>query len=481
MAFYEFHVMSPGANTQQQSSVVYMFPASFGQRRLWLNEQKNPGRALYNIPYAVRATGPLDLEVFHRSVHEVVRRHESLRTHFVSVDGDPQQAILAELDFDVPLTDLSSLSPIEREQEAQRLAQADITAPFDMGAVPLWRLKLFRLQEQEHVILLVMHHIISDGWSMGVMLSEVSIVYTAFLAGKPSPLPELPIQYADFSEWERQLLAGKGLQQQLDYWTKRLSGTPALNLPYDRPKKSSTPKKGGAYFFRVEPDLAERLRQLSQRQNTTLHMTLLAAYQTLLYRYTGQQDIAVGSNIARRNRPDVEGLIGYLSTNIIMRTKLSGDWSFNELLSHVRETALGAYAHQDIPLDRVVQELAAERDPNRPLIFHVTFTLQNLPQLNFPFGPMELKPFEIPIAPAKHDVQVFVTDTGSALMFGVLYNMDLFDPETIVGIFEHYSFLLQSIVDDPGQQLVRLPLCNSWREDDWKSGQCRHHAQSLPA
>ncbi|MBZ5493599.1 MAG: hypothetical protein LAO76_21995 [Acidobacteriia bacterium] len=474
--------MSTGANMQQSPpSAVYMFPASFGQRRLWLNEQKNPGRALYNIPYAVRAKGPLDLDAFHRSVHEVVRRHESLRTRFVPIDGNPQQAILAELDFDVPLIDLRSLPAKEREQEAQRLVQADITAPFDMGTAPLWRVTLFRLQEQEHVILLVMHHIISDGWSMGVMLSEMSIIYTAFLAGKPSPLPELPIQYADFSEWERELLAGKGLQPQLDYWTKRLSGTPALKLPYDRPKKSSTPTKGGAYFFRVEADLAEGLRQLGQRQNATLHMTLLAAYQTLLYRYTGQQDIAVGNNIARRNRPTVEGLIGYLSTNVIMRTKLQGDWSFSELLSNVRETALGAYAHQDIPLDRVVQELAAERDPSRPLIFHVTFTLQNLPQSNSPLGPTELTPFETQIAPAKHDIQVFITDTGSALVFGVLYNMDLFDPETIAGIFEHYSFLLQSIVDDPGQQLARLPLCNRWREGDWKSVQCRDHAQKLPA
>lgn len=466
----------------QLSPAVYMFPASVGQRRLWFNDQKNPGRALYNIPYVVQATGSLDLEVFRRSVREVLRRHESLRTYFVAEEGEPRQVILVELDYEVPApVDLRSLPAEKREQEVYDLVQAEINAPFNLGVAPLWRVKLFRLQEQEYVLLVVMHHIISDGWSMGVMLSEVSTIYTAFLAGKPSPLPELPVQYADFSEWERQMLEGKALREQLTYWMNTLSGTPALNLPYDRPKKTSIPGKGGCHFFRVEADLAEKLRQLSHQWNATLHMTLLAAYQTLLYRYTGQRDIAVGSNIARRNRPAVERLIGYLSTNVILRTKLSADWSFYELLSHLRETALGAYAHQDIPLDCVVQELAAERDPNRPLIFHVTFTLQNLPNPDAPLGSMELKPFNIPVAPAKHDIQVFVSDTGGPLSFGVLYNMDLFNPETITTIFEHYSFLLQSIVKDPEQQLAKLPLCSCWREGDWRSVQCRGQAHEIPA
>jgi non-ribosomal peptide synthetase component F len=202
---------------------------------------------------------------------------------------------------------------------------------------------------------------------------------------------------------------------------------------------------------------------------------------SLLYRYGGQRDIAVGSNIARRNRPAVKHLIGYLSTSVILRTKLSADWSFGELLNHVRDTALGAYAHQDIPLDCVVQELAAERDPIRPLIFHVTFTLQNLPSPDAPLGSMELKPFNVPIAPAKNDIQVFVSDTGGPLLFGVLYNMDLFNPETITAIFEHYSFLLQSIIKDPEQQLAKFPLCSCWREGDWRSVQCRGQAHKIPA
>ena len=466
----------------QLSPAVYMFPASLGQRRLWFNDQKNPGRATYNIPYVVKGTGSLDLDVFRRSVCEVVRRHESLRTYFVAVNGEPQQVIMAELNDEVPSpVDLRSLPASKREQEVYDLVLGEINAPFNLGTAPLWRVRLFRLQEREYVLLVVMHHIISDGWSMGVMLSEVSIFYKAFLAGKSSPLPELPIQYADFSEWERELLAGHGLQEQLSYWTKMLSGISALQLPYDRPKKTATPGKGGSHFLRVEADLAEKLLQLGQQQNATLHMTLLAAYQTLLYRYTGQQDIAVGSNIARRNRPDVEGLIGYFSTNVILRTKLSGNWSFYQLLGHVRETALGAYARQDIPLDRVVQELAAERDPNRPLIFHVTFTLQNLPSQNAPLEGMELKPFNIPIAPAKHDIQVFVEDAKGPLNFGVLYNMDLFDPETITAFFEHYLFLLQSIVRDPKQQLAKIPLCSCWKEGDWRTVQCRGHAHKNSA
>ncbi len=477
-------IMSTASNIcieQSQASAVYMFPVSLGQHRLWLNYQRSPQSSVYNVVSAVRLVGPLDIDTFSRTVHEIVRRHESLRTHFVAIDGEPQQVISPCVAVEVPLVDLIAVPDTEREEHARRLVQEEIDAPFNIERPPLWRLKLFRLQEQEHVLVVAMHHIISDGWSIGVMLREVSALYSAFVAGKPSPLPELAIQYADFSEWERNLLQGNALQRQLSYWTARLSGTPALNLPYDRPKTSPPPGKGGSYVLRVEPHVAEGLRRLSQQHNATLYMTLLAAYQTLLYRYTGQQDIAVGSNIARRTRVELEGLIGYFTSNVIIRTKLSHDWGFCKLLGQVREAALEAYANQYIPFDRVVQELAAERDPNRPLIFHATFTLQNLPRAEFRLPTLDVTPFETHIAPAKHDISVFVTDAEGPIFFGVLYNRDLFDPETITGIFEHYAFLLESIVADPEQQLAKLSLCNNWKEGNWSSIRCLAHAHELSA
>jgi hypothetical protein len=303
-----------------------------------------------------------------------------------------------------------------------------------------------------------MHHIISDGWSIGVMLGEVSLLYSAFDSKTSSPLPELPIQYADFSEWEREMLRGKALDKQLAYWKSQLSGTQALKLPYDRPKHSPPPGRGAAFSLRLEPALAESLRNLSQQQNVTLYMTLLAAYQTLLYGYTGQTDIAVGCNIARRTRAEVQGLIGYFANNLILRTRLSEEWSFRELLVRVKEIALDAYAHQDIPLDRVIQELGPERDPNRPLIFHATFTLQNLPSSDFRLGTAVLRSFDVETAPAKHDISVFVTDPGGSILLDALYNRDLFDPDTIAGLFRNYELLLHRVAGQPEQSLSELAI-----------------------
>ncbi|HKR94076.1 MAG TPA: condensation domain-containing protein, partial [Candidatus Angelobacter sp.] len=249
-------------------------------------------------------------------------------------------------------------------------------------------------------------------------------------------------------------------------------------LPYDRPKLTPPPGKGATYVLKVEKELAEKLRRLAQQKNATIYMVLLAAYQTLLYRYTGQQDIAVGSNVARRTRAELERQIGYFANNVIIRTKLSVDWSFYEMLASVRDAALSAYTHQNIPLDRVAQELAAERDPKRPLIFHVTFTLQNLPRSEFRLGNMELLPFEMQISPAKHDISVFVTDTGGPILFGALYNMDLFNADTIATFFEHYSFLLESVVNDPALPLSKLALCSNWKEGSGTPAGCHVHCHT---
>ena len=430
---------SVDAKNPVASGKVFIFPASFGQKRIW---PQNPSQSIYNMPDAVRVLGPLDVEALRRSVREVVRRHESLRTRFLATNGEISQIIETEVEVEVPVVDLGSESLEMREGAARRLIQKEINAPFDLQSVPLWRVKLFHLGDQDHIVVLVLHHIISDGWSMGVMLREVSLLYSAFVSGQPSPLPELPLQYADFSEWERESMQGKAFEKELAYWKAHLSGTTALNLPYDRPKLSpSYSGRGGSYGFRVEGRLAEKLRSLTQQQNASLNMTLLAVYQTLLYRYSGQQDIVVGCIAARRNWPAVQGIIGYFANPLVIRTRLSGEWSFYQLLVQVKEITIAAYERQHIPFYCVLQELAPEHDPNRPSIYQTMFNLQNFPPYEFRLGTAAISHFEIDFAPARMDISVFATDTGEIIPFAVLYDQDLFNPETISSMFQYYVVL----------------------------------------
>ena len=446
------------SNAPALTPEVFVFPASLGQRRLWFSDKETPGLTTQHIIDAARLVGPLDLEVFRRSVREVVRRHESLRTHFTLIDGEPHQVIESHRTLDVPVIDLSALPQPERDNEARRLTQEEIEAPFDLESFPLCRVKLLRLSPQEHVMGLGMHHIISDGWSLGAMLGEFSTLYTAFIAGKPSPLPELPIQFADFSEWQREMLQEPAWQEQIAYWKNRLAGAPALALPYDRPKLLPTPGKGAGYTLVVEEKLAKKLRDLSYEQNATLFMTLLAAQETLFFRYSGQTDIVLGSGIANRQKPELEGLIGYFTSFLVMRMKLSPEWTFEELLTHVKEMTLGAYANQDIPLEKLIDELAADQDPIRPLIFHVTFNVQNLPRVQFQLGKTAVRPYEVEAALAKNDLSTFVSDTGGPLLYGIVYNADIFDEETIDRLFQDLAALLQRIVQNPRQRLTELAM-----------------------
>ncbi|MFZ1006159.1 MAG: condensation domain-containing protein, partial [Candidatus Sulfotelmatobacter sp.] len=439
---------------------LFRVSASFTQRRLWFLDQLAPGKALYNIPDAVRIVGPFDVEALRRSVQEVVRRHESLRTYFGATKGEPQQIIAPQIKVELPVVEVSVDSEEEQEVEVRRQVQKAIDAPFNLQEVPLWRIVLLRIAENDHVMAIVMHHIISDGWSMGVLSKEIFQLYAAFTSDRPSPLPELPIQYADFSEWQREYLQGEALEELLGYWKTQLTGTKALDLPLDRPRPSTPAGKGAAHMFRLEKVLSERLQGLSWQHKATLYMSLLAAYQTLLFRYTGQEDIAVGSAIAGRTRPEVEELIGFFVNTLVMRTKLSRRWSFHELLRNVKETTLGAYAHQDIPFDRLVQELLPDRDLQGPLLFQVAFNLQNVPRSKFRLGLAELTPFEFEINSTKFDMSVFLAEEDSGISFGVVYDQELFASATIVGMFQRYSVLLQSIVDNPDQKLTELPLLN---------------------
>ena len=355
-------------------------PLSFAQQRLWFLDQLEPGSSFYNIPAAVRLHGVLNVAALERTLSEVVRRHEVLRTHFMAVDGEPVQVIEAAAPLQLEVLDLSALEEEAREAEVLRLAQLEASRPFDLWRGPLLRVGLLRLGKEEHVALVTMHHIVSDGWSMGVFINEVATLYAAYVRGEESPLEELPIQYADFAHWQRGWLQGEVLAAQLDYWRAELADAPTvIDLPIDKPRPPVQTYRGAYQPLQLSAALSAQLRDLSRRHGATLFMTLLAAFDLLLCRYAGQEQVLVGTPIANRNRSEIEGLIGFFVNTLVLRGDVRGNPSFSELLRRVRETALSAYAHQDLPFEKLVEELQPERDMSRSPLFQVMFVLQNAP------------------------------------------------------------------------------------------------------
>jgi amino acid adenylation domain-containing protein len=434
-------------------------PLSFAQQRLWFLDQLEPGSPFYNIPSAVRLNGPLDVPVLERSLNEVVRRHEVLRTTFTVSEGQPRQIIAPELRLSLPLLDLQNLAPTEQEAEGRRLATDEAQRPFDLASGPLMRGSLLRLDEQEYVLLLTMHHIISDGWSMALLLREVTLLYQAFSKGEASPLAELPIQYADFAHWQRQWLQGAELEEQLAYWKRQLDGSPPLlELPTDRPRPAMQGYRGATHSFILPAQLSSALHALSQSEGVTLFMTLLAAFKTLLYRYTGQADIVVGSPIANRRRAEIEGLIGFFVNTLALRTDLSAGPTFLQLLRRLREVTLGAYEHQDLPFEKLVLELQPARDLSYSPLFQVMFDLQSPLRALLDLPGIMLEPLEIESGVAKFDLGLSMTETEGGLRGTWEYNTDLFDDSTIRRMTEHLRTLLQGIVLDPAQSLDALPL-----------------------
>jgi amino acid adenylation domain-containing protein len=433
-------------------------PLSFAQTRLWFLEQLQPGSA-YNIAAAVRLMGSLHVAALEQSLNEIVQRHETLRTTFTTLSGEPVQVIAPVLALSLPLVDLRQLPEAQQELEVERLASEEAQRPFDPSIGPLLRATLLQLGEAEHVLLLTMHHIVSDGWSMGVLIRELAALYQAFSTGNPSPLPELPIQYADFAHWQHQWLQGEVLETQLVYWQQQLAGAPAvLELPTDRPRPAVQTFRGASQSLALSKSLSQKLKTLSQRCGVTLFMTLLAAFQTLLYRYTGQDDICVGSPIANRNRSETEGLIGFFVNTLVLRTHLAGNLSFQELLERVREVALGAYAHQDLPFEQLVEALQPERSLSHQPLFQVMFALQNAPTEALELPGLTLSSLEIDTATAKFDLTLSMEDTPQGLMGSLEYSTDLFDATTISRMLEHLQTLLEGIVANPQQRLADLPL-----------------------
>ncbi|EGK86184.1 amino acid adenylation domain protein [Microcoleus vaginatus FGP-2] len=462
-------------------------PLSFAQQRLWLLAQLEPDSPAYNIPAAFSLIGLLNETALSQSLSEIVRRHEVLRTTFPSVDGQPKQVISLDTALTLPIIDLRKLSPDQRLSKAQRLATEEAQQPFDLATGPLFRVQLLRLEEAEYMLLVTMHHIVYDGWSYDIFLRELAALYDAFSSGKPSPLSELPIQYADFAHWQREWLQVEVLESQRDYWKQQLSGNlPILQLPTDYPRPPVQTYQGGYQSLELPNNLTQALKALSQQERVTLFMTLLAAFQTFLYRYTGQEDIIVGTPIAGRNQVEAEGLIGFFVNTLALRTYLSGNPTFQELLGRVREVALGAYAHQDLPFEKLVEELQPERDRSRTPLFQVMFVLQNTPSSALELPGLTVNSLNIDSGTAKFDLTLFIMETAQGLRASLEYNTDLFNAATITRMLGNFQTLLEGMVANPQQRLSDLPLLTAaeqhqllveWNntQTDYPSNTCIHH------
>ncbi len=418
-----------------------------------------PLSAAYNIPAAFRLTGTLKPDVLERSLNEILRRHEALRTTFAMLEERLVQVVYPSQSLQIPIVDLTELPEDERAGRVAQLATEHGQEPFDLSQWPLLRVKLLRLAETEHVLLLSMHHIIGDGWSTGVFVRETATIYRAFSAGESSPLPELAVQYADFAVWQEQWLSGEVLDNNLVYWRNQLAGAPpVLELPSDRPRPAVESFQGARYQFALSSRLSGRLKELSQKEGTTLFMTLLAAFQTLLYRYTGQDDIVVGSPIANRNRAETEQLIGFFVNTLVMRTRLAGNPRFIDLLKDVRAMTLGAYQHQDLPFEELVEDLQPKRDLSRSPIFQMMFILQNAPTSALELAGVTLSPIDVDNKTAKFDLLLSMHEESDEIGAVFEYNTELFERSTIARLAAHFEVLLAGIVSNPEEQIDDLPL-----------------------
>ena len=429
---------------------------SFAQQRLWFLQQLDPASIAYNVPMAVRFEGTLDVRALERSLEEIVRRHESLRTTFSATDEYPVQRVAPAGPFELPVVDLQAASQSDPETEARRLAAEEAVRPFNLASGPNFRTQLLRLGPEDHVLLVTLHHIVSDAWTRGLLCQEVASLYDAYVNKQPSPLPPLPIQYADFAHWQRLWLTGEVLERQLSYWRDQLADLAPLELPMDRPRPAIQTYNGAHHSVSLSLSLTQALQALSRKRGVTLAITLLAAFKVLLARYTGQTDLAIGSPIANRNRREIEGLIGFFVNTLVMRTDLSGDPSFQEVIARVREVALGAYDHQDLPFEQLVEELQPERDPSRNPLFQVMFAMQNAPAEVFTLTGVTAEPFSLETRTTHFDLECHVWEHPDRIQFDFVYNTDLFEPSTIERLGANYHRTLDAVARDPAQRLSQI-------------------------
>ncbi|NEO98308.1 MAG: hypothetical protein F6K58_06435 [Symploca sp. SIO2E9] len=430
-------------------------PLSFAQQRLWNLDQLEPGSSVYNLPVAFRLKGLLNLAALEKSLSDIVQRHEILRTTFKAVDGQNFQVISPDIPSIVSVIDLRDIPQSEREVHAQQLITQEALQPFDLAQGPLLRVKLLRLAEEEHVFLLVMHHIISDGWSFKVFFRELTAFYNAFCADKPSSLSNLPIQYADFAHWQQQWLPGEVLESQLEYWQQQLEGNlEALQLPIDRSRASAQTYRGARQSLVINQNLTEALKFLSRHHGVSLFMTLTAAFKALLHRYTGQKDMIICSPVACRGRIETEELIGYFNNIILMRTDLSGDPSFRELLTRVQKVASGAYDNQDVPFQKIAELPNLISTP----LSRAMLVLQNTPTQPLELHGISVSSFDVGNGTANFDLSLSMEEQRGELRAVLDYKTDLFNTSTIEQIIRNFQTLLESIVTNPEQQLSDLPL-----------------------
>ena len=442
-------------------------PLSFAQQRLWFLHQLSPESQSYNMLDALRLEGVLDIVALEKSLSELVRRHEILRTTFPTVDGEAIQQIADPTPLKLPIDDLQGLSATEQMAQIQQQVQSLAAQSFDLVSQPPVQFALLKLSEAEHVLLLKMHHIIYDGWSLNIFFGELSQLYAAFSEGLPSPLPELPIQYADFALWQRQWLTGEVLESQLNYWQEQLAGVPpVLGLPSDRSRPPIQSFRGGAECFRLDQQLTQRLKQFSQESETTLFMTLLAAFFVIISRYSAQSDLVVGSPIANRNHKSVEPLIGFFANTLALRGDLSDNPSFKDFLAQVRQTTLSAYAHQDLPFEMLVEKLQLERDLSRNPLVQVMFSLQNASQSEGSLSGLAMKSMPLAVdVQARFDLEVIIWEIPEGLEGVWSYSTDLFDAATMTRMGQHFETVLQAIVANPEVRVAEIPLLSPAERD----------------
>ncbi|WP_197321891.1 non-ribosomal peptide synthetase [Saccharomonospora sp. NB11] len=441
------------------------FPASFPQQRMWFLDQLDPGSSAYNVSAAVRVHGKLDIDLWRRCLAEITRRHESLRTTFDEVDGEPVQVVHDTGELELTVVDCAHLHGPDGEAGIKELARKEFARPFDLGKGPLMRMRFLRLADDEHVLLLTMHHIVADLWSTSVLFGELVTLYQAEVTGSKAELPKLPVQYADYASWQRKKLSGPAFAAEVDYWKQSLEGAPPiLELPTDRPRPAVLSSRGGSRPFHLSAAQMDRVRELSQRMGVTPFMTMLAAYVVLLHRYSREDDIVVGVPVANRGQAEVEPLIGYFVNTLALRNDVSGNPSFAELLGRVRQVCLQGFAHQEVPFDRLVEELCPERDLSRSPIFQVSFVFQNIPVPEFDVGGLRLELMDVESTTARFDLELQVFERADGLDGYFEYNSELFDAATIDRLGAHLKVLIDNLLTDPDQPILDIALLTEEEE-----------------
>jgi amino acid adenylation domain-containing protein/non-ribosomal peptide synthase protein (TIGR01720 family) len=457
---------------KKKGSLGNAFPLSYAQQRLWFLHQLEPESTAYHIPAAVRLKGSLNIEALEKSFREIIKRHEILRTTFTTINGTPMQVVSPQVNLQLRQTDLSSLAPEERERRMQELLESENNRPFDLSKGPLLRLHLIKMGEDDHVLHILMHHIISDGWSVNVFVKEFSQLYRSFLSGQPASLPPLKIQYADFAVWQKKKLESEIKEKQLAYWKEKLGGSlPVLELPSDHPRPAVKSYRGSHRKGSITGPIVAQIREMASRHQTTVFMTLLAAFYALLYRYTQQEDMCVGIPIANRNRAETEGLIGFFVNTLVLRNDLSDEPSFAELLKRTRDVSLEAFSHQDLPFEMLVEELQPERNMSHTPLFQVMFVFQNAGEGQLELPGLKVEPVPLGNENAKFDLTLTVSETPDEFLLDIEYDTDLFEPDTIDRMLAHYNRLLQEMAAHPETPITRLDMLTAEERrlllDEW--------------